>query len=330
MNNYSQLTVESRYQIYAFKGAGYNQKEIASELGVHPSTISRELKRNIGQRGYRPKQAQRLADSRAYGNTNASKFTQHDFELVSDLLRQKYSPAQIANRTRLESTLDICHESIYGYIYDDKRNGGDLYTHLRCQKKRRKRYASGRDRRGTIPEQVRIDKRPKVVEKRLRLGDFEGDTMIGKSHKGAIATVVDRTSRFLFTGLSETKQARAITDVILAALDGEKVNTITYDNGREFAFHKEIAEKTNSKSYFAYPYHSWERGTNENTNGLLRQFFPKGCDFTSIDPQDLKDATENINHRPRKILGWKSPYEVHYGMNMSYTHLDNKINCTSK
>ena len=322
MNNYSQLTLESRYQIYAFKSAGYSQVEIADELGVHPSTISRELKRNLGMRGYRPKQAQGLADSRSYGNENASKFTEKDWELVGELLKEKYSPEQIAYRTELEGTLDICHETIYKYIYCDKRNGGDLYMHLRCQKKRRKRYGSGKDRRGTISDQVRIDKRPKVVEKRTRIGDYEGDTVIGKSHKGAIATLVDRTSRFLITGLSKTKEAAEIKDVILDAIGDNNVKTITYDNGKEFAAHKEIAEKTNSKSYFAYPYHSWERGTNENTNGLLRQFFPKGSDFTSIDPKELQGATENINNRPRKILGWKSPYEVHFGVQMNYTNLN--------
>lgn len=215
MNNYSQLTLESRYQIYSFKAAGYTQVEIACELGVHPSTISRELKRNTGLRGYRPKQAQELANSRVFGNTNACKFTDKDWEPVSELLMEKFSPEQIANRASLESTLNISHESIYSYTYINKRNGGDLYTHLRCQKKRRKRYASGRDRRGAISDQVRIDKRPKIVEKRTRLGDFEGDTMIGKSHKGAIATLVDRTSRFLATGLTRTKQAREVTDAIL-------------------------------------------------------------------------------------------------------------------
>jgi IS30 family transposase len=321
LKSYSQLTIYRRYQIRACLSAGYTQVEIASELGVHPSTISRELKRNRGMRGYRPDQAQSLADSRSFGNTNASKFSTSDWELVGKLLEMKYSLEQIANRTKLESTLSICHESIYRYIYEDKRNGGDLYTHLRCQKKRRKRYASGRNRRGTICDQVRIDKRPAVVEKRKRLGDLEGDTMIGKSHKGAIVTMVDRKSRLLYTGLSHTKEAPEVTSKILITLDGKKVKTITYDNGLEFSLHKEIAEKTNSKSYFAYPYHSWERGTNENTNGLLRQFFPKGTDFRSIDPKDLEAATENINNRPRKILGWKSPVEVHYKVKMTYTRM---------
>ncbi len=191
--------------------------------------------------------------------------------------------------------------------------------HLRCQKKRRKRYASARDRRGTIPDQVRIDKRPYIVEKRKRLGNFEGDTIIGRSHKGAIVTLVDRTSRYLLTGASPTKQAGKVTEIILDILGGHNVKTITHDNGKEFAGHKEIAEKTNPKSYFAYPYHSWERGTNENTNGLLRQFFPKGSDFRSIDPQALSEATENLNHRPRKVLGGKSPHEVHYGVELNYT-----------
>lgn len=319
MKNYSQLTLELRYQICALRNAGYSQVDIASEIGVHPSTISRELERNRGERRYFPKLAQEKADSRSFGNTNANKFTESDLELVGELLENKYSPEQITIRTRLEGTLDICHETIYRFVYDDKANGGDLYKHLRCQKKRRKRYASGRDRRGTIPDQVRIDKRPSIVEKRKRLGDFEGDTIIGRSHKGAIVTLVDRTSRFLIAGTSPTKQASEVTDIILEILDGYHVNTITYDNGKEFAGHREIAERTSSKSYFAYPYHSWERGTNENTNGLLRQFFPKGSDLRSIDPKDLCAATENLNHRPRKVLGGKSPYEVHYGVQMYYT-----------
>ena len=201
----------------------------------------------------------------------------------------------------------------------DKANGGDLHKYLRCQNKRRKRYASGRNKRGIICDQVRIDKRASIVENRKRLGDLEGNTVIGRSHKGAIVTLVDRTSRYLFTKATSSKRAPEVTEAILEILGDHKVKTITDNNGKEFANHLEIAYATNSKSYFAYPYHSWERGTNENTNGVLRQFFPKESDFVSMDPKDLRSATENLNHRPRKILGGKSPYGVHYGVRMLYT-----------
>lgn len=325
MKNYSQLTIDKRYQIHAFKLAGFTQGEIALELGVHRSTICRELKRNSGLRGYKPKQAQEKANTRAFDNKNAVKFTSEDWKLVRKLLTSDYSPAQIAGRTALEGSLSICHESIYGFIYQDKANGGDLYKHLRCQKKRRKRYASGKSRRGVIKDQVRIDKRPKVINERRRKGDFEGDTVIGKSHKGVVATLVDRKSRLLLAGKSETKQASQVTKTIREALRGHKVRSITYDNGKEFSEHIAIAKATDSKSYFANPYHSWERGTNENTNGLLRQYFPKDTDFTTITPKQLRRAVDQINHRPKKVLGWKSAHEVYYGVNLNYTSRKDRV-----
>ncbi len=260
-----------------------------------------------------------MADSRVYGNTNSVKFTPSDWNLVEGLLKGNLSPEQIATRTSIEKTLSICHESIYGHIHKDKKQGGNLYTLLRCQKKRKKRYGSSNNRRSVIKDQVRIDKRPKVIDGRKRKGDFEGDTIIGKAHKGVIVTIVDRKTRFLLAKKAESKKAADVTSAILSVLNDHKVRSITYDNGGEFALHKQIAELTNSKSYFANPYHSWERGTNENTNGLLRQYFPKHTDFTKVTEEQLQLAVNEINHRPRKVLEYKSAYEAYYGINLNYT-----------
>ena len=196
MGKYTQLTKEQRYQISGLKRTGLNQRQIAEEVGVSKSTISRELRRNEGQRGWRPKQAQETAEERRRGQTPATRFSPEDLSCVEALIRKDFSPAQVSGRLSLEDVLQISHETIYQHIYRDKASGGTLWSHLRCQKQRRKRYGSGQERRGMIKNRVSIDQRPQIVEQRVRIGDWEGDTVIGKNHKGALVTLAERKARY--------------------------------------------------------------------------------------------------------------------------------------
>ena len=309
MGIYAQLTQEQRYQIYALKKMGHNQREIAQVLAVHKSTISRELCRNAGQRGYRPHQAQCLALERR--QKAVPRITAEKWALVAKLLRQDWSPEQISGRLKKEQGLCISHEWIYQYVLEDKRSGGELYRHLRCQKKRRKRYGAY-DRRGKLPNCRSIDERPAVVHSRKRLGDWEVDTLIGKRHKQAIVTLTERKSRFTLLGKVTHRTARAVRNQIHRLLlpVADQAHTLTSDHGKEFAFHEQIAELLQLKFYFAHPYAAWERGTNENTNGLLRQYFPKTQDFQVVSHQQIEQAMLRLNLRPRKCLRFKTPFEV--------------------
>ena len=321
MKRYKQLTIEQRYQIYGLKKAGFNQTEIAVELNVDKGTISRELKRNSGKRGWRPKQAQEKSVARRQACKSASKFSSEDFTQVDVLIREKLSPEQVSGRMAFENTLEISHETIYTHVYADKRAGGDLWLHLRCQKRSRKRYASGQERRGMLKNRVSIDDRPKIVDLKERLGDWEGDTVIGKDHKGAMVTLADRASRYALATMLPSKHADGVTAAVTRLLRPHKRNrhTVTFDNGKEFAGHEEIAKELKMDVYFAHPYHSWERGLNENTNGLLRQYFPKGTMFDTVTEDEVQAVVTALNHRPRKVLGFKSPYEVFFGKEKCYT-----------
>ena len=321
MKQYKQLTSELRYQIYGLKQAGLNQTRIAQKIGVDKSTISREFRRNKGQRGWRPKQAQSLRDERRQACTNGKCFSSDEWAEVERLIREDLSPEQAANRLELEGGLQISHEIIYQHIYADKRNGGDLHQHLRSQKPRRKRYASGQERRGTIKNRVSIDERPEIVAQKTRMGDWEGDTVIGKNHKGGMVTLAERKSRYVLAGHIRSKHAAGVTAVTTRLLTPykDKCHTITFDNGKEFAEHEKMAAKLKADIYFANPYHSWKRGLNENSNGLLRQYFPKGMELTNITEEQVQEAVERINHRPRKVLGFRTPHEVFFGVELCYT-----------
>ena len=282
MRTYTQLTREERYQIYALKETDHRQAEIASILGRHKATISRELRRNRGLRDYRPKQAHRLALARRAGKSRV-RFTTLIWNQIEALIRKDWSPEQICGRLEAEQSIRISHEYIYLYIYADKRAGGTLHQHLRCQKQRRKRYGSY-DRRGIIPNQVSIDERPSIVDAKGRFGDWEGDTVIGKQHRGALVTLVERKSLYTFIGGVCRNTASAVREAIVAGLAPykDRVHTLTYDNGREFSEHERMAAELDAQVYFAHPYSSWERGANENTNGLIRQYFPKGQDLIAV------------------------------------------------
>lgn len=315
MRGYTQLTQEERYQIYALRKAGHSQREIAEVLSRSPSTISRELERNKGLKGYRPKQAHRLAQNRKK-ERERRRIPESTWELVERLLREDWSPEQISGWLAREEGMAISHEWIYRYVYEDKRRGGDLYRHLRCQKPRKKRYGSY-DRRGQIRERVSIDERPEVVEARSRVGDWEADTVIGKPGGSVLVTLVERRSRLSLVALAPDKTATAVKAAVLKLLQplSAQVYTVTYDNGKEFAYHMEIAQALNADGYFAHPYHSWERGLNENTNGLIRQYLPKGTDFNKLTDRQVQEIMDKLNNRPRKCLGYKTPNQVFFGIN---------------
>ncbi len=311
MTAYTQLTQEQRYQISAMKKIGHRQKEIAEEIGVHKSTISREVRRNTGERGYRPKQAH----EKAMGRRSKSKVQIGEvvWEIVEEKLRQDWSPEQVSGWLKRAGRPSLSPEWIYQHILVDQAAGGDLYSHLRCHKKRRKRYGSY-DRRGKLPNRVSIEERPALVEQRERLGDWEADTLVGKAHQGALVSLVERKSRYTLLWPVARRQAdlvrRATISLLLPFVD--RVHTITGDNGKEFAEHMQIAETLKAAFYFAHPYSAWERGTNENTNGLVRQYFPKSTNFSKITDAQSVYAADKLNQRPRKCLAFRTPFEVFF------------------
>jgi IS30 family transposase len=226
--------------------------------------------------------------------------------LVAERLSLQWSPEQIA------ASLPISHETIYQHVYADKVQGGSLWKHLRCQKKKRKRYASGRERRGQIIGRRPIAERPASVQTRSQVGHWEGDTVIGAGHKQAIVTLVERKSGFAVLAHVTRKTSELVSQAIITSLAplAQRVRTVTYDNGKEFADHAVVDEALRSTAYFADPYASWQRGSNENFNGLLRQYIPKKRPLSTVTNDELKMIQDLINHRPRKRLGFKTPHEV--------------------
>ncbi|HQS67709.1 MAG TPA: IS30 family transposase [Sulfuricurvum sp.] len=315
MRDYTQLTEMQRYQISALKKEGLSQQEIARNIEVHPSTISRELRRNKGLRGYRPKQAQYKAVQRHKEKPKSIRLGSEQIDYIRQKIQEEWSPEQISS-TMVEARVDrVSHETIYRYLQIERSEGGMLYTHLRHKnKKYRKRYGSI-DRRGQIRNRVSIDERPAIVDQRSRIGDFEIDTVIGKNHKQALVTIVDRYSKLTLIKKVTHKRADLVSSATIELLTplSHWIHTITADNGKEFASHETIADAIKADVYFAHPYSSWERGTNENTNGLIRQYFPKGSRFEEITDEQIQVVQEKLNRRPRKTLGFKTPYEVFFG-----------------
>ena len=313
---YTQLTLSKRYHISALKKQGYSQKEIAAEIGVHPSTISRELRRNNDSlRGYDAELAQVKSVQREKSKKKRSSLTKQIEKYIRSKLKLDWSPEQISGRMKLDIGVSIVHETIYRYIYANKANGGRLYKHLRYKNKKYHRRGKEYKARGIIIDRVMIDKRPKIVEKKKRIGDFEIDTVIGKDHKGALVTVVDRKSKFTLIKNVPSKEAEVVTKALIEMIRPIKAvtHTITSDNGKEFAYHKKVSAALDVDFYFANPYHSWERGLNEHTNGLIRQYLPKKSEFLHISKEEIVTIQNRLNHRPRKALGYKTPYEVFFG-----------------
>ena len=316
MRQYQQLTEDDRIDIYAMKQAGKTQRDIARHLGVHPSTISRELARNTGQRGYRPRQAHRRAMERRHRAAKAIKMTPETIASIEQRLRREHSPEQIAGRMKVDPNYHgptVSHERIYQHIKNDKAHGGRLRRHLRIigRKKKRKHYGQ-RDFRGKIPGRVGIEQRPGIVETKKRLGDWEADTILGRHHRGALVSLVERRSQFTVLGHVVRKTAAAVQEQITRKLwpYRRRVHTLTTDNGREFAAHETIARELGIRVYFADPYQAWQRGLHEQINGLIRRYFPKRTDLRHVTEEQLQEVMDRLNHRPRKTLGFKTPYEV--------------------
>jgi IS30 family transposase len=309
--SYTHLTQNERYQISALLEAGFRPGTIAAQIGRHKSTVTRELTRSGGVAAYQAAEAQALADERRTACANGPQVSEETWSFVDAKLGEFWSPEQISGRLKADGLPTVSHESIYQRVYQDKQGGGDLHLALRCQKARRKRYGST-ERRGTIPNQTSIEARPAVVDTRERFGDWEGDLVIGAGQQGALVTLNERKSRFTLIAHVASKAAHGVADAIILLLKScsSCVHTLTTDNGKEFAQHERIAEKLKARFYFAHPYSSWERGANENMNGLIRQFFPKKMSFQSIKKRDIKQAQDYLNHRPRKCLGFKTPFEV--------------------
>ena len=313
MKHYSQLTLEKRYGIYSLLKTGQTQSKIAEVIGVHKSTMSRELKRNREGRGYRPKQANAFAQERRRHNVHF-RIDSGTWVFIERLICKEWSPEQISGWMKKNMKISVSHEWIYQYVLKDKLAGGSLYLHLRCQKKRKKRYGSN-DRRGNLKNRVSIDERPDVVDARSRIGDWETDTIIGKAHKQAIVSLTERKSGLALI-YKVDRRTKENTEGAIKRLLGsisKQVHTITSDNGKEFGNHEKIAKGLKCDFYFAHPYSSWERGTNENTNGLIRQYFHKSRDFRTITDKELIHTMKRLNNRPRKRLGYKTPNQVFFG-----------------
>lgn len=320
---YQHFTQEERYEIYEKLAEKLPKSEIASGVGKHISSIYREIKRNKGLKGYRPKQANDKAAVRQATKPRKVYFTDAIRSQVEAWIRQDFSPEQIVGRAQREGIPMVSHERIYQHIWEDKRAGGTLYEHLRhIPKKYRKRYGSKQER-GQIPNKISIDARPAEVQSREELGHWEIDTVIGKSHDGAIVTLVERTSRFTVIGKLVGKHADPCAEKTIEILTpfSDKVKSITADNGKEFAKFERIADALEALFFFAHPYHSWERGTNENTNGLIRQYLPKSMGFELITQEDCQRIMDKLNNRPRKVLGFRTPAEVFFSNKLQLSHL---------
>jgi len=317
MRRYTQLTLEQRYQIQALLKMGHSFQEIAHVVGVHKSTISREVRRNQGKRGYRPQQAHRFTLARRRGKT-PRRIPMETWHCVNRLLRDEWSPEQISGWLRTCQHHSISHEWIYHHVYHDKRAQGTLFRHLRCQRQRRKRYGTY-SCRGHLPNRVSIEQRPAVVERRTRLGDWEVDIMIGNGHHQALVSLTERKSRLSLLAKVVQKRADAVATAVITLLKplGLPLHTLTSDNGKEFAHHETIAQTLKVRFFFAHPYAAWERGLNENTNGLIRQYFPKHRPFTTITEEEIQIVMHKLNNRPRKALGFKTPNQVCFGINPS-------------
>jgi IS30 family transposase len=277
-----------------------------------------EVKPNTGLRGYRPKQAQEKTQERHQNRLRYRKLTPEVQSVIAENIEHEWSPDQIQGRLRSEGLPIVCATTIYSFVQQDKASGGHLYQHLRHRKAYKKRTGSP-DTRGQIIGRVSIDERPSIVDEKVRLGDWEADTVIGKGHKGVLVTLAERVSKKTLIAQVQSKHADVVKDAIIKLLGPEKeyVHTITFDNGKEFADHAQIKKALGTDNYFAHPYHSWERGLNENHNGLIRQYPPKGMALDKVTDEDIILIQNRLNNRPRKLLDYKTPNEVYEAMRLA-------------
>jgi len=312
--NMSHLTLSQRYEISILNKQMLSKSIIAERIGKDKSTIYRELKRNSDGRGgqYKAELAQRKCESRHIEKNKKEAFTSSIKAFVIDYLEQDYSPEQIVGYAKRLSKPCVSVERIYQFVWKDKKKGGLLYKHLRTKGKKYKKRGNLNGGRGQIIGRVDIAQRPKIVDKKERFGDLEIDLVIGANHKGALLTINDRATGMLKMRYLENKESEVIEKNTVELLEEWMpfIHTITSDNGKEFANHKEISEELNIDFFFAKPYHSWERGANENLNGLVRQYFPKKTNFDLIQNEQVKKIEAILNNRPRKRYGYLSPNEV--------------------
>jgi len=313
------LTEVQRYEISAYVISAKSQVFIAKQLSVSKSCICRELKRNsdIRNNHYKPILAQNKAEKRKNNKRKAVRFTESMKITATELLtNEQYSPEQIVGHCKRKGISMVSHERLYQWLWWDKKSKGELHTHLRRKGRKYRKRGNSKDTRGIITGRVDISMRPAIVDQKVRFGDLELDTVIGKNHKGALLTMNDRVTGLLWIRMLTGKEAAPLTEKAIETLMPYKhlIHTATADNGKEFAFHQKIADKLEIDVYFAKPYHPWERGANENTNGLIRQYFPKGTDFESISEHQVKEVQDKLNNRPRKRLGYMSPNQKFFEM----------------
>ncbi|MCA1850453.1 MAG: IS30 family transposase [Acidobacteria bacterium] len=312
---YCQITSGERYMLAALRKQGLNQSQIARALGRHRSSIGREISRNSCRLDgrYRASKAQERTQGRRSRSRRNSRFSSRDFALVDELLCRQWSPEQVSGHLARLGQLAISHETIYRHIWRDKREGGLLYTHLRgARKQRRKRYGTY-DSRGKLAGKRMIAERPAVVETRRQVGHWEIDTVIGAGSKDCIVSLVERKTGLLLIGKLEDRTTESLNQRVIHLIsrhDGA-FRTITSDNGTEFHGYKGIEERTKVRFYFATPHHSWERGSNENANGLIRQYLPKGTSMEGLSQQQCNAIARKLNARPRKRLGFRTPLECY-------------------
>lgn len=311
---YHHLTYDQRCQIQTLKERGDSINKIAEALKVHRSSIYREIARNSKNDIYEYHQANKKAtDRRHAASSQKTKMTPELIAIIKEKLKLQWSPEQISGRLkRFYGEKAVSHEMIYRYIWDDKQRRGELYKNLRHNGKKYNKRGSKNAGRGFIPNRVDIDQRPSIVEEKSRIGDWEIDTIIGKSHKGAIVSMVDRHSKFTMLAKVSRKTAYEVEEALITRLSQvqDSVYTITSDNGKEFANHIAISKELEADFYFAHPYHSWERGLNEHTNGLVRQYVPKSTDFDKVSTEDIRKVEDLLNDRPRKVLKFSTPLEI--------------------
>jgi len=314
---YQHISKEQRYQISVLLKARHKVSFIAEQLNLHRSTVYREINRNSRPQGsYDANYANQYSEIRKERFAKTRKLNREMISCIKDKLeKHQWSPEQIKGHCIRENILMVSHERIYQFIYEDKENGGHLYKHLRTgNKKYRKRYGKHKNRRVIIKNKVSIDERPSVINNKERFGDWEIDTIVGKNHKGAIVTIVERKSNFILMRKLKTKNAKqlAIQTIRLLAPYKNLVYSITSDNGTEFAEHEYIAKKLDAEFYFAHPYSSWERGLSEYSNKLIRQYITKKSNFNDFSNKDIFKINNILNNRPRKLLNFVTPSELLY------------------
>lgn len=320
MKRYKRLEETDRVSIQVLTKRGYSDAEIAREIGVHRATIGRERKRNTVDGNYYHHLAQKQAVERQKKKRRRQTgMTCEVIALVEEKLRTGWSPQQISGwlKYRQKDIPFISHERIYQHIWRNKLEGGKLYLHLRRRGRRYRyfRYSNMPEkarRYGPIPDRVDIKERPAIVEQKSRVGDWELDTIIGHKRHGVLVSMVERGSKLVRLALVHEPKSSTVARAIESALtkDDKKVLTITMDNGWEFARHKEFGKNLKADTFFATPYHAWERGLNEHTNGLVREYFPKSTDFTTISVDEVRQVEGLLNNRPRAVLGFRTPMEV--------------------